>query len=222
MDRGEYEALVERLPRNERAMLEETRRLGTATATDLRPVTIAPKTGEPMAYGLTRELLKLQELGLLRQVAKGPPRRFEAVPASQVEDAQRQFDVRKRRSRKRPSKRQRLIELRAYEHGDYSEFYRVHKRLIESTEYIAHHITKMAFWEAAPKEDLARTAQDLADLLDAVDQALVCLKQRADDDDLLARIEKIEDTTGRTAPEAETARALARRLRKQYEDRRGT
>lgn len=222
MDKTDYEALVGGLPPNERSMLEETRRLRTATASDLRPVTRSPSTGKPLAYGLTRELGRLQELGLVRTVGRSSPTRYEAVSPGEVEETARVYSIRKRRTRKRRSKRSRIVELRAYEQGDYSEFYRVHRRVLELTDYVGHHITRMAFWAAAPKEDLARTAQDLADLLDAVEEALTCLKQRADDDDLLGKIEKLEATDGRTAPEAATARAMARRLRKQYEDRLGS
>jgi hypothetical protein len=218
MDKPDYDALIESLGPNEQAMLTETRRRGKATASDLRPVTRSPKTGKPLAYGLTRELRRLEERGLVRRVGRDTPARYEAVRPEDVEDAAHVYSVRKRRSRKRRSRRSRIIELRAYEHGDYSEFYRVHKRLHESTEYIGHHITRMAFWAAAPKEDLARTVDDLADLIDAVDQAVTCMKERADDDALLAKIEKLE-APGRTGPEAATARALAQKLRAQYEDR---
>jgi len=222
MDKADYDTLVEGLGPNERRMLEETRRLGKATASDLRPVTRSPKTGKQLAYGLTRELQRLEELGLLRRVGRGTPTRFEAVPPAGIEEAANVYAIRRRRTRKRRSKRSRLVELRAYEQGDYSEFYRVHRRVLELTDYIGHHITRMAFWAAAPKEDLARTVQDLADLLDALDEALACLKQRGDDDDLLAKIEKLEATHGRTTPEAATARSLAQKLRTQYEDRLGS
>ncbi len=219
MLQSDYVALVERLGRNERAILDETRRLGKASAPELRPVTRGTKTGLPMAYGLTRELRALEEQGLIRRVGRGVPKRYEAVKPEAVEDAVQAYSVRKRRSVKRRSQRSRITELRAYEHGDYSEFHRVHRRLLESTEYIAHHLSRMAFWEAAPKEDLARSVDDLGDLVDAIDQAMICLKERADDDALLAKIEKLEKTKGRTTAETETARNLARRLRGQYEDR---
>jgi hypothetical protein len=222
MDKPQYDALVNSLGANERKMLEATRGLGKATASDLRPVTKSPNTGKPLAYGLTRELQRLEQSGLLRRVGRGTPARYEAVKAAEVEDAAKHYAIRKRRTRRRRSKRARLVELRAYEQGDYSEFYRVHRRVLELTDYVAHHITRMAFWAAAPKEDLARTAQDLADLLDAVDEALTCLKERGDDDALLAKIEKLEATDGRTAPEAASARAIAQKLRAQYEDRLGS
>jgi hypothetical protein len=219
MNQPDYDALVQGLGTNERAILDEMRRRGKASAPDLRPVTRGPKTGLPLAYGLTRELRTLEERGLIRRVGRGTPARYEAVKPADVEEAVQVYNVRKRKSRKRRGPRSRIVELRAYEHGEYSEWYRVHRRLIESTEYIGHHLSRMAFWEAAPKEDLARSVDDLADLLDAIDQAITCIKERADDDALLAKAEKLEKTDGRTAAEADSARALARKLRTQYEDR---
>lgn len=222
MDKAQYDALVDALKPNEQRMLEAARRLGKATASDLRPFTRSSNTGKPLAYGLTRELQRLQESGLLRTVGPGAPARYEAVKRADVEEAAKVYAIRKRRTKKRRTKRARLVEIRAYEPGDYSEFYRVHRGVLQLTDYIAHHITRMAFWAAAPKENLARTAQDLADLLDAVDEALACLKERAEDDALVAKIEKLEAVDGRTGPEAATARAIAQKLRTQYEDRLGS
>jgi hypothetical protein len=48
-----------------------------------------------------------------------------------------------------------------------------------------------------------------------------CLKERADDDEALARIEKLEATNGRIGPELEAFKATAQKLRKQYEQRVG-
>jgi hypothetical protein len=221
MTRDEYEALIAKLDPNDHAILAEIKRLGRATMSGVRHVTRAPKTGKPMEYGLTRERDRLERAGLIRRVPRTRPTEYEAVSTSAVEEAAREFELRKKRTRKRRSSRQRLVELRAYEHGDYSEFYRVHRRVIELGDYVGHHITRMAFWEAAPKDDLSRVATELGELRDAIDTAFVCLKQRADDDDLLAKIEKLEATNGRTPAERETARSLALRLRKQYDQRVG-
>jgi hypothetical protein len=219
MDQATYDALVARQGANERGMLEIARRQGKATVSEMRPGTVGPKTGLPLAYGLTRELRKLEELGLLRRAGSGVPARYEAVKPGDVEEAVKVYSLRKKRSKRRRSLRSRIVELRANEKGQYSEFYRVHRYLVESTEYIGHHLTRMAFWEAAPKEDLARSVDDLANLIDAVDQAITCLKERAEDDALLAKIEKLEKDKGRTDAEKDNAEALARRLRAQYEDR---
>jgi hypothetical protein len=220
MDETDYDALINDLSANERAILDEAKRHGTATVAMLRPVTTSPTTGKPLAYGLTRELRKLQSLGLLRRAGREHPARYAVVPLSQVDEAAKVYAIsRKKKTRRRASTRTRLSELRRYEHGDYSEFYRVHRRVIELSDYISHHITRMAYWAAAPKDDLARTAQDLAELLEAVEEAVACLKHRADDDDLRATIAKIGETKGRTAAEIETARTLARRLQTQYDRR---
>jgi hypothetical protein len=221
MNESEYQSLVDSLQRNDRAMLEELWRLKRpASASELRPVTIAPKTGKPMEYGLTRELGRLQAAGLVRQAAKNPAR-YEAVASADVEEASELYRLKKKRTVKRRSSRNRLTELRAYEHGDYSEFYRVHKRVIELSDYVSHHFVKMAFWAAAPKDELARVVDELADLRDSIDGAVALLKQRTEDDEILEKIAKLENTNGRTEPEAATARALAEKLRNQYQQRIG-
>lgn len=220
MTESEYDELVAGLPRNEQAMLRELRRVGKATASELRHVTIGPKTGKPLEYGLTRELARLQAEGLARLVGKNPAR-YEAVPLAEVEKAAEHYRLKKKRTTKRRSSRHRLLELRAHEHGEYSEFYRVHRRVIELSDYVSHHLVKMAFWASAPKDEFARVVDELADLRDAIDAAIVCLEQRAGDDALLDKIAKLQATDGRTPAEVDTARALAKKLRAQWDQRVG-
>src|SRR5439155_13130128 len=121
-------------------------------------------------YGLTRELERLQMAGLLRQVGKKPAT-FAAVPLAEVEDAKDRYALRKKRRVKRKSSRSRIVDLRTYEHGDYAEFYRVHRRLVELGEYVGVQIPKMAYWQVAPKEDLAQIANELISLRSAIDDA---------------------------------------------------
>jgi len=220
MTKDDYDALVERLDPNDRAMLAATKSLGEAAVSDLRPVTLGRKTGRPMEYGLTRELERLQKAGLLRQVGQNPAR-YSAVPIGEVEDARDRYALRQKRKVKRKSNRARLVDLRTYEHGDYAEFYRVHRRLVELGEYVGVQIPKMAYWQVAPKEDLARIADELLALRAAIDDAMMCLKERADDDELREKIEKLEAENGRTGPELEVFRAAAQKLRRQYEQRVG-
>ena len=221
MTESEYNEIIAGLQANDRAILTEMKRLRRgASASDLRPVTVGPKTGKPLEYGLTREFERLQIAGLIRLVDKSPSR-YAPVPVTEVEEAAQHYRLKKKRARKRRSPRNRLTELRVYEHGDYSEFYRVHRRVIELSDYVSHHLVKMAFWAAAPKDELARVVDELADLRDAVDAAVACLQQRTDDDALLEKIAKLEETHGRTDAEAATARALAAKLRSQYDRRVG-
>lgn len=221
MTESDYDKTVAGLQRNDRAMLEEMRRAGGASsASDLRHVTVSPKTGKPLEYGLTRELDRLQALGLVREVAKKPAR-YEPVRPADVEEAASNYRLKTKRTKKRRGSRNRLVELRAYEHGDYSEFYRVHRRVIELSDFVSRQLVKMAFWAAAPKDELARVVDELADLRDAIDAAVICIKQRTDDDALLDKIAKLENTQGRTEPEAATARSLAAKLRSQYDQRVG-
>lgn len=220
MTQDEYDALVAKLDPNDRSILHEAKRLGTATVSDLRPVTRGRKTAKPMEYGLTRELERLQTAGLLRLVGTKPAR-YAAVPLAEVDDAADRHALRKKRKAKRKTNRSRIVDLRRYEHGDYAEFYRVHRRVVELGEYVAVQIPKMAYWRVAPKEDLAQIATELIALRVAIDDAMVCLKERADEDELLARIQKLEAEDGRTGPEVEAFRATAQKLRRQYEQRVG-
>src|SRR4051794_30951862 len=165
MEEAAYNDLIESLPDNERAMLVETKRLGKATATVLRPVTKSPTTGEPLAYGLTRELSRLQELGLVRRVARTKVRTYEVVPRSAVEEESEKYKLRgkkaKPRKRSQRSAKARRAQMRgAIEQGDYTEFYRVHLRVTELAEYVSRQITRMALWEAAPKDDLAQVVEE--------------------------------------------------------------
>src|SRR5436190_12475256 len=50
MNTADYDARLEGLDANERAMLEETKRQGKASASRLRHVTKSPKTGRPLEY----------------------------------------------------------------------------------------------------------------------------------------------------------------------------
>ena len=79
----------------------------------------------------------------------------------------------------------------------------------------------MAYWQVAPKEDLAQIAGELISLRGAIDDAMMCLKERADDDQLRAKIEKLEAENGRSGPELEAFRKTAEKLRRQYEQRVG-
>jgi hypothetical protein len=224
MTDSEYEALIATLQKNDRAILDELRRRGSvgASVSDVRPVTLSPQTGKPLAYGLTRELERLQGAGLVRLVGKNPAR-YAVVSLADVEKAATAFRLKsnRKKKKKKTAGRTRIAELRKYEHGDYSEFYRVYRRVIELSEYVSKNLPKMAFWEVAPKDELARVVEELADLRDALDSAFVLLEQRADDDELIAKIAKLEETKGRTDPEAETARTLAKKLRRQYDQRIG-
>jgi hypothetical protein len=221
MDQNQYDALVAALDSNERAILAVARQLGKAKVSEMRPVTVGRKTGKPLAYGLTRELETLEKHGLIERIGRKAPAEYAYVKPGDVEGSARVYSLRKRRSKKRRSLRPRIAELRAKEspRGEYSEFYRVHRYIVEAAEYIGHHLPKMAFWETAPKELLAASVDDMATLIDAIDEALTILKERADDDALLAKIEKLEKDKGRTAAEKDTADTLARRFRAQYEDR---
>jgi hypothetical protein len=101
MEEAEYQALVDSLPENERAMLDEMKRLGKATAPMLRPVTKSPTTGLPLAYGLTRELRRLEALGLIRRVGRTRVKTYEVAPHTAVEAEADKYKLRGKKARPR-------------------------------------------------------------------------------------------------------------------------
>src|SRR4051795_6228140 len=108
-------------------MLEEMKKVGKATAPMLRPVTESPTTGLPLAYGLTRELARLQALGLIRRVGRMKVRTYEAAARSAVEAEAEKYKMRgkksKPRKRSQRSVKSRRAEIRAsVEQGDYTDF----------------------------------------------------------------------------------------------------
>lgn len=171
--------------------------------------------------GLTMELRHLSELGLLRPVGKrsinGKPSAmvYVLVPISDIERARERFAIRSPRRRKqgRRSRGATIAQLRTMEHGDYEHWYRVRRRILELTQIVVQ-AEKMSFWEAAPQDERELVLNELTDLHVATGEAIAAFQMRDDDDAVRAKIEKLQETNGRTDAEVATARRLATKLGK--------
>lgn len=169
--------------------------------------------------GLTMELRHLCELGLIRplgrKVIEGrhPAMAYVTVPVREIEHARERFAVRspRRRRRGRRSGGPGIAGLREMERGDYEQWYRVRRRLLELTQIVVQ-AEKMSFWESAPDDERELALGELRDLLTATEDAIAAFQMRADDDATREKIGKLRATNGRTPAEAATARRLADKL----------
>ncbi len=168
--------------------------------------------------GMTSELRKLQQLGLIRHIGRtdpddpqhqGPPSNlYKSVPLDQIEQAARTF---KTRRRKRRSPQQRMREVRVKETGDYAVWYRVRRRLLECIGLLID-MDKMTFWEAAPEDELDTIVDELGELQLWSEAVLEGIGQRYSNDRLRMKIAALRETSGRTPAEIETASRLASKL----------
>ncbi|MBA3432160.1 MAG: hypothetical protein H0U16_11870 [Actinobacteria bacterium] len=169
--------------------------------------------------GLTMELRRLCELGLVRPLGKKviagrhPAMAYVTVPLKDVEKAAERFNVRspRRRRRSRHSRGPGISQLREMERGDYELWYRVRRRVLELTQMVVQ-AEKMSFWDAAPEDERELVLAELRGLQVATEDAIAAFQMRAEDDATREKIEKLRETNGRTAAETATARRLARKL----------
>jgi hypothetical protein len=168
--------------------------------------------------GMTSELRKLQQLGLIRHIGRsdsndsshpGPRSNlYKIVPLNEIEQTARTF---KTRRRKRRSPQQRMREVRTKETGDYAVWYRVRRRLLECVGLLID-MDKMTFWEAVPEDELDTIVDELGELQQWSEAVLEGIGQRYTDDRLRAKIAALRETRGRTPAEIETASRLANKL----------
>lgn len=213
MNEQELEKLVAGLARTEHDIYNTlTAQQGPMTAPMLRgPV--------HRTDGLTMELRHLCELGLIRPigkkvlVGKHPAMAYVTVPLRDVEQARERFAVRspRRRRQGRRSGGPSIAQLREMERGDYEQWYRVRRRVIELTQIVVQ-AEKMSFWEAAPDDERHLVLRELHELGAATEDAIAALQMRAKDDATREKIGKLRETNGRTTAESATARRLAKKL----------
>jgi hypothetical protein len=70
----------------------------------------------------------------------------------------------------------------------------------------------MAFWSAAPPDELEWVRKEIEDLVEWGQQALEAIQTRQEDDATRRKIAKMQNTTGRTVHEIEVARRKAEKL----------
>jgi hypothetical protein len=168
--------------------------------------------------GMTSELRKLQQLGLIRLIGRTDPNDpnrhgipanlYKIVALDEVEQAARTFETRRRRRR---SPQQRMREIRIKETGDYAAWYRVRRRMLECAGLLID-MDKMTFWEAIPEDELDTVVDELGELQQWTDAVLEGIGQRYSGDRLRAKIAALRETNGRTPAEIETGSRLAAKL----------
>jgi hypothetical protein len=166
--------------------------------------------------GMTTELRRLMELGLLRVAGKEErargirPAIYERVPLSEVEGEAAKFAARRpRRGRRSPGSK--LAEMRRIKRGEFSLWHRTRKRILEETQLLTQ-LEPMAFWTAVPTDELEMVFAELLELRDWTDAVIQAIYERQVDDKTRATIGKILKMDGRTPAEQEAARGHATRL----------
>lgn len=181
----------------------------------------APMLREPVrrSDGLTMELRRLCELGLIRPigrkviVGKHPAMAYVTVSLPDVEKVRERFAVRspRRRRQRRGPGGPTIAQLREMERGDYEHWYRVRRRVLELTQIVVQ-AERMSFWETAPEDERDLVLGELHGLQEATEDAIAAFEMRKDDDSTREKIGKLRETNGRTSAEAATARRLADKL----------
>jgi hypothetical protein len=162
---------------------------------------------------------RLAELGLIQPAGteKTGAAIYKATPTGQVEAAARKFANAIKRGKQRKPRGQsaaaKLAEMRRMVPGEWSRFDRTRRTILRLGPALEA-IQPMAFWEAAPPDELDWVRQEIEDLVEWGQQALEAIKTRKDDDATREKISKLRDpnTSGRTEHEIANARRLADKL----------
>jgi hypothetical protein len=137
---------------------------------------------------------------------------YEATPLAEIEATAERFAVRKpRRRRSRKSVGARLAELRQMEDGDCRKWYPVRDQILATVGPLAQTL-EMAFWKSVPPDELELALKEIEELHEATSEALAAGRERLQHEKHKSKIEKLQATEGRTAPERETAHRLADKL----------
>jgi hypothetical protein len=173
--------------------------------------------GFPRGDGLTRELRKLMEAGLIRYHGRDSSRPrsarvYKIVPLDQVEQAAADFKAPKRKRRRRQVRvEERVDPARMRQSGEYRTWYSVRKR-VQTTIDLLVQVDNMAFWNAAPEDELEAVLKDLEVLIVWAETASESIALRFGDDALVEKIEKMRNHNGRTPAEIETFNRMADKL----------
>jgi hypothetical protein len=197
MEQRVYDALLERGPLTDRGLREFLGSRGS---------------------GPRDALEKLLPTGVIRHAGKSPargkPMRYEATPVDEVEASSARFTARKpRRRRSRKSAGARLAELRQMEDGDCRKWYPVRDQILATLGPLTQTL-QMAFWRSVPPDELELALTEIEELHEATGEALAAGRERLEHEKQKAKIEKLQATNGRTAPERDTAYRLADKLSK--------
>lgn len=208
MELDDRDALLQQLSPTEQriyAALEG----GKLSSTELR-------TAAARADGMTTELRRLMSHGLIRLAGRAPcdrgiaPRMYERVPMAEVEPEAEKFAAR-RPTKRRRSAGSKLTEMRQRERGEFSNWHRVRKRLLEETQLLTQ-LETMAFWESVPDDELEMVLDEVLELPEWANAVVEAVHERQADDATRDKIKKLLATSGRTQAEIKTARRHVERL----------
>jgi hypothetical protein len=179
--------------------------------------------GEPfgdVGMEVRRLRYRLAELGLIQPAGRiRGAAIYKATPTGQAEATAKRFATALKRGKKRkrrgPSPAAKLTEMRKMSRGDWSQFDRTRKTILRLGPALEA-VEPMAFWEAAPADELNWVRQEIADLVEWGQRALEAIDTRQEDDSTREKIAKLLDpnTAGRTDAEIASARRLAEKFRK--------
>jgi hypothetical protein len=226
---SEYEASLEpelgRRPRL-RQMLDAARQ-SAGPLTDIQFEEILPTSewrtdkGKPFkAPDMEVRTLRrrLAELGLIQPAgatATGAAR-WKATPTGKAEDAARRFtnaQKRRRKSRRERSPLATLAEMRRTIEGDWTQWQKTRRTMLTLGAALEA-VEPMAFWLCAPEDEREWVHNEIADLVQWGQNALLAFEQRQADDKIRDKIAKLtENTKGRTDAEKAAARGRAAALR---------
>jgi hypothetical protein len=162
---------------------------------------------------------RLAELGLIQPAGRETTGAaiYKATPTGQAEAAARKFanalKYGKKRKGRGPSPAARLAEMRKMTPGEWSQFDRTRRTILRLGPALEA-IEPMAFWEAAPPDELEWVRQEIEELVEWGQRALEAVKTRQEDDATRRKIAKLRDpnTSGRTEHEIAAARRRADKL----------
>lgn len=179
------------------------------------------KKGRPFtATGMEVRTLRrrLAEVGLIQPAGKTPTGAavYKATPEGQIEAAAKKFAAHAEKAKKRKPRGQspaaKLAEMRRLAPGQWSQFHRTRKTILQLGPALEA-IETMAFWEAAPPDELEWVRQEISDLVEWGQRALEAIETRQQDDAIRRKIGKIRDNTaGRSEHEIVSGRRLADKL----------
>lgn len=161
---------------------------------------------------------RLAQLGLIQPAGKGSmgAATYKLTPPGQTEASARIFENALKRGKRRKraqSPAAKLAEMRRIVPGEWSQFDRTRKTILRLGPALES-VEPMAFWEAAPADELEWVRQEIEDLVQWGIRALDAIEIRKQDDATRDKVAKLLDanTAGRTEHEIATARRLAKKL----------
>jgi hypothetical protein len=207
MKDAEFQRVLAAMPRGRRRVFDVIRNCPQpVTQRDLHR--LLAKTSRKVKF--TDMLTPLARAGLIRAAGqkrdggRAAATLWEATPLPAIERERARYAA----DHSGPSHSERIADLRRMERGDFGDWYRARRRVVELSQLMTE-IEPMTFWEAAPDEDLTLVDEELAQLEAWVRRVRDARVARQEDDATRTKIAQLRETDGRTPSEAEAFRRKA-------------